>query len=125
MIHRKGDKFKKILTNTIMIILALFLSTVLGVTIYMSIPYKPKIYTKEELIELFQNYKTLYNDTVDALLVNKATWEKIYLDDNMAFIYIDSPKNDQQLNRCFPENQEEIKTLFNQIHPNLISTSDM
>lgn len=78
----------------------------------MSIPYKPKIYTKDELIELFQKDKTLFNDTVDALLANKATWGKIYLDDNTAYISVDSPKNDGQLNRCFPENQEKIKTFL-------------
>ena len=44
-----------------MIILALFLAIVLGITIYMSIPkknydpYTPKRYSREEVIELFEN----------------------------------------------------------------------
>ena len=64
-----------------MIILALFLAIVLGITIYMSIhkknydPYTPKRYSREEVIELFENNTPSFNQVVEIVLMNKPMLE--------------------------------------------------
>ena len=109
---------KKInITNIIMIILALILAVVLGITIYMSIPYKPQTYTIEETTELFENNSPLFHSTVNAILTNQSIWEEYVLNDDTTSIHINSPKDNSTLDRYFPKNQEIIKTFFTKTHP--------
>ena len=111
---------KKInITNIIMIILALFLAIVLGITIYMTIPkkyydpYTPKRYSREEVIELFENNTPLFNQVVQIVLANKPMLEeKTSYSAGYVFLTPDLNNRNEDLKLFSPEEQQTIKNLY-------------
>ena len=102
-----------------MIILALFLAIVLGITIYMSIPkkyydpYTPKRYSREEVIELFENNTPLFNQTVEIVRVNiPMLQEKTSYSDRSIALTPDIANRNEDLKLFSPEEQQTIKNLY-------------
>ena len=103
----------------IMIILALFLAIVLGITIYMSIPkknydpYTPKRYSREEVIELFENNTPSFNQVVEIVLMNKPMLEdKTSYSVRSVSLTPDINNSNEDLNLFSPEEQQTIKNLY-------------
>ena len=107
------------ITNVIMIILALFLAIVLGITIYMSIPkkyydpYTPKRYSREEVIELFENNTPLFNQVVEIVRVNiPMLKEKTSYCSSFADLTPNYNNLNEDLKLFSSEEQQTIKNLY-------------